>query len=144
MKTRAALALAASITVLGCPLRTAAQSPLKFAGDAFRYCTMHQPCNWSSHALIAFSATQALNYLRVPLPVAAGTAALFYVGKEVRDHLKWGVLGSADSNGDMASGCAGALVAYLIARRSLDQAFVGVTFNDRTWITVRLRGPLLR
>lgn len=144
MKTRVALALTASIAVLGCPLRTVAQSPFKLAGDAFRYCRATQPCNWSSHALIAFSATQALSYLRVPLPLAAGTAALFYVGKEVRDHLKWGVLGSADSNGDMASGCAGALVAYFIARRSLDQAQVAVEFSERTWITVRLRGPLLR
>jgi hypothetical protein len=144
MNNRAALALAASITVLGWPLRAAAQSPFQIATDAFRYCTMTQPCNWSSHALIAFSATHALKYLQVPLPVAAGTAALFYVGKEVRDHLKWGVLGSADSNGDMVSGCAGALIAYLIARRSLDQAYVAVEFSERTWVTVRLRGPLLR
>jgi hypothetical protein len=48
---------------------------------------------------------------------AALASALFYIGKEIRDDAKWGdVLGTFDSNMDMAFGVAGAVTGWLLTR----------------------------
>jgi hypothetical protein len=86
-------------------------------GDAAHWCTFTRPCNWASHAGIALGVAQAMPKLGVSREVAAGAAALLFVGKEVRDHLKWGDFGSRDSLGDLAAGLVGAYVGYRLHGR---------------------------
>lgn len=66
-----------------------------------------------------------------------------FVGKEIRDQMKWGVLGSADSNGDLVSGLAGSLLAYYLSHRSMPATGFAVAFNaeGRTQLGIRLRAP---
>ncbi len=143
MKTTAALGLALGFLIVARPERTTAQAAGNLLTQAVHDCTFARPCNWTSHALIAFGTTYLLHRLRVPAPAAAGAAALLYVGKEVRDHLKWGVLGSADSNGDLLSGCAGALIAFYAVNPSFRESVAAITLEvrERTWLTVKLYAP---
>jgi hypothetical protein len=130
----------AGFLLLAAPATLRAQAP-GLLSRAIHDCTFTTPCNWSSHAILAFGATYALNKAGVPRAASAGTAVLFFVGKEVRDHLKWGVLGSADSNGDLAAGVIGAVVAYHVLRHStieIPEGSFALEIRERTWLTVRL------
>ena len=140
-----ALGLAlASVASLGTATHAEAQGLLLPAAAAFDFCAFNRPCNWASHAAIAFGAAWLLHHqLDVPAAAAAGAAALFYVGKELRDHMRWGVLGSTDSNGDILSGCAGALLAYYLALRpQADRhARVAVELGAPTRFMIQLDAP---
>lgn len=81
-------------------------------GGALHWCTFNRPCNWTGHATIALGVVYGLRKLDVAPEVAAGSAVLLFVGKEIRDHMKWGDFGSTDSIGDLAAGVLGALVGY--------------------------------
>ncbi len=143
MKMVIKLVLATGLLMLPPRDQVRAQSSDNLVGRAVHQCTFTRACNWGSHALIAFGATYALHELELPIAAAAGTAALLYVGKEVRDHLRWGVIGSADSNGDILSGWAGALIAYYMIKHSLRDSLTGVSvqLGERPSLTVRLRAP---
>jgi hypothetical protein len=134
---------AAGIILIAAPIQLQAQSSRAFLGRAYHYCTFTQACNWSSHAIIAFSATYMLNKAGLPRGASAGAAALFFVGKEVRDHLKWGVLGSADSNGDLATGVIGAAIAYQLLRPTIrvPEATFALDVRERAWLTIKLAAP---
>jgi hypothetical protein len=122
--------VAAAVLVLFVPVRSSAQERVRaerepvraterptLVGDAMHWCIFNRPCNWAGHASIALGVTYGLNRLDVPREYAAGAAALVFVGKELRDHAKWGnVWGTPDSVGDMLSGFAGATVGYLLLR----------------------------
>jgi hypothetical protein len=129
--------------LLAWPAASAAQSSGNIVGRVVHDCTFSRPCNWGSHAVIAFSTAYVLRELHVPAPAAAGAAMLLYVGKEVRDHLKWRVLGSADSNGDLLSGCAGALLAYYLMKHGppVTRVALMVGLDGRTIFAVNLRSP---
>jgi len=137
------LALGLALASLGNATDARAQAlPQPFAA-AFDFCAFNRPCNWASHAAIAFGAAYLLHRLDVPEAAAAGAAALFYVGKEIRDHMRWGVLGSTDSNGDILSGCAGALLAYYLALRPRADrhAHVAVELGAPTRFMILLDAP---
>lgn len=140
-----ALGLAlASLASLGTATHADAQGLLLPATAAFDFCAFNRPCNWTSHAAIAFGAAWLLHHrLHVPEAAAAGAAALFYVGKEIRDHMRWGVLGSEDSNGDILSGCAGALLAYYLARwpHGEPHARLAVELGAPTRFMIQLDAP---
>jgi len=143
MKTLLTAALVFGWSLGAITAQARAQAPGNFLTQALHDCTFTRPCNWSSHALIAFGGTYALHKLGVPKEAAAGAAALLFVGKEVRDHLKWRVLGSPDSNGDMISGCAGALLAYFVLQRSDRAVMRGIMIDvrERNWLTITLAAP---
>jgi hypothetical protein len=80
-------------------------------------CIFNRPCNWTSHAAIASGVVFGLHELKVRSEYALAASALLYIGKEVRDHLKWGnVLGTYDSNGDVVSGVLGAYISYRLVK----------------------------
>jgi hypothetical protein len=124
--------VAVAVLVLFVPVRSSAQERVRagtepvsaterptLVGDAMHWCIFNRPCNWASHATIALGVTYGLSRLDVPREYAAGAAALLFVGKELRDHAKWGdVWGTPDSVGDMLSGFAGATVGYLLLRET--------------------------
>lgn len=85
-------------------------------GAPGHWCTFNRACNWTAHAGIAFGTTYALNKVHVPLPIAAGAGAALFVGKEVRDHMKWGDFWTFDSLVDLGTGVAGAGLAYWLLR----------------------------
>ncbi len=116
-RTWAGLFLAAALVTLQ-PTSAAAQH--RPFGDAGHWCTFNRPCNWTAHAAIAFGTTYALDGLNVPLPLAAGVGAGLFLGKEIRDHLKWGDFWTFDSLVDLASGVVGAGAAYLVLRPDPD------------------------
>jgi hypothetical protein len=85
--------------------------------EAVHWCAFRRPCNWTSHAAIGAGIVVGLHALDVKPEYAAAASALFYIGKEVRDHAKWGnVLGTLDSNIDMATGVAGAVTGWFLTR----------------------------
>jgi len=137
------LALGLAFASLGTATHAYAQALLRPVSAAFEFCTFNRPCNWASHATIAFGAAYVLHRLDIPDAAAAGAAALFYVGKEIRDHMRWGVLGSTDSNGDILSGCAGALLAYYLALRPRADrhAHVAVELGAPTRFMILLDAP---
>ena len=139
-----ALALGLALASLATATHAGAQDLLLPAAAVYDFCAFNRPCNWASHAAIAFGAAWLLHQrLDVPEAAAAGAAALFYVGKEIRDHMRWGVLGSEDSNGDILSGCAGALLAYYLARRPQTDphARVAVELGAPTRFMIQIDAP---
>jgi hypothetical protein len=85
--------------------------------DAVQWCMFHRACNWTSHASIGTGLVVGLHAVGVKPQYAALASALFYIGKEIRDDAKWGdVLGTFDSNMDMAFGVAGAFAGWLLTR----------------------------
>jgi hypothetical protein len=142
MRVRIGLAI---VGLLACvsPASSRAQTDTNMLGRTMHACTFNRPCNWTAHAAIAFGATYGLRALHVPTAWAAGTAALLFVGKELRDQMKWGVLGTADSNGDLVSGLAGALLAYHVSRHSrmATRLAIAVDAQGRAQLAVRLRAP---
>ncbi len=141
--TTISLALGFALASLGTATHASAQTFLPPVAAAFDFCAFNRPCNWASHAAIAFGMANLLHRLDVPEAAAAGAAALFYVGKEIRDHVRWGVLGSTDSNGDILSGCAGALLAYyLVLRPEADRhPRIAVELGAPTRFMIRLDAP---
>jgi len=109
-------------------------------GQAMHWCLFNRPCNWTSHASIATGIVYGLDRLNIRTEYAAAFAALVFVGKEVRDHLKWGdVLGSPDSMGDMLSGFIGASAGYLLFRdRPRSPLALDVSADGGTRVGVRL------
>jgi hypothetical protein len=84
---------------------------------AVQWCMFNRACNWTSHASIGAGIVVGLKALGVKPQYGAAASALFYIGKEIRDDAKWGnVLGTFDSNMDMAFGVAGAFTGWLLAR----------------------------
>jgi hypothetical protein len=110
-------------------------------GDAVHWCTFNRPCNWGSHATIATGIVWGLSRLDVKPEYAAVTAALFFVGKEVRDHQKWGhVLGTPDSMVDMLSGVAGAYFGYrLFGGRTATPLTISVGEGRETTVGIQIR-----
>jgi hypothetical protein len=145
MRPLVALPLAALL--LFAPGQGSAQARARVApergavGEAVHWCMFNRPCNWSSHATIAAGIVWGLRRVDVAPEHAAAVAALVFVGKEVRDHLKWGnVLGTPDSMGDMVSGFVGAYVGYrLFARRTPVQLVV--TPDRGTTVGLQVRTP---
>lgn len=83
-------------------------------GKPGHWCMFNRACDWSSHATIAFGTTYLLQKVDVPLHYAAGAGAAIFVGKEIRDHVKWGDFWTFDSLMDLAAGVAGAGLAYWV------------------------------
>src|SRR5690606_21989403 len=139
--TTISLALGFALASLGTATHASAQTFLPPVAAAF--CAFNRACNWASHAAIAFGMANLLHRLDVPEAAAAGAAALFYVGKEIRDHVRWGVLGSTDSNGDILSGCAGALLAYYLVLRPEGDRHprIAVELGAPTRFMIRLDAP---
>src|SRR5262245_21261831 len=140
MSSKFARNVAAGFILLAAPIQLQAQTSGAFVSRAYHYCTFTRPCNWGSHAILAFGATYTLNKVGLPRGAAAGAAALLFVGKEVRDHLKWGVLGSADSNGDLAAGLIGAVIAYQLLRPTIrvPEGTSALDVRERAWLTIKL------
>lgn len=113
-----------------------------FLGAPGHWCTFNRACNWTAHAGIAFGTTYALDKLGVPLPLAAGTGAALFVGKEVRDHMKWGDFWTFDSLVDLGTGVVGAGLAYWLLKP--DEHTVAAPFVDADGrMGLELRLPLL-
>jgi len=85
-------------------------------GAPGHWCTFNRTCNWTAHASIAFGTTYALHKLDVPLHFAAGAGAALFLGKEIRDHRKWGDFWTFDSLVDLGTGVAGAGIAYWLLK----------------------------
>jgi hypothetical protein len=116
-------------------------------GDAVHWCLFNRPCNWSGHASIATGIVWGLRRADVKAEFAAVAAALVFLGKEVRDDMKWGnVLGTADSMGDLVSGFAGAYLGYRLVRGDgsggASPVSLGMTADEGATLEVRIRtGP---
>lgn len=120
-------ALILTIAVIGAAPANASAQEYGFLGAPGHWCTFNRACNWTAHAGIAFGTTYVLDKVGVPLPVAAGAGAALFIGKEVRDHIKWGDFWTFDSLVDMGTGVAGAGLAYWLLKpdeRSLAAPFV--------------------
>lgn len=109
----ATLALVLTAAATPSPVNAQNYGPLGAPGH---WCTFNRACNWTAHAGIAFGTTYMLDKVGVPLPVAAGTGAALFIGKEVRDHIKWGDFWTFDSLVDLGTGVAGAGLAYWLLR----------------------------
>ena len=151
------VALPLAWLALGVPARIAAQTRMdatsanipmsttaserSVVAEAYHRCVFNRPCNWTGHATIALGVVWGLDRLHVRTDVAAIAAALVFVGKEVRDHRKWGdVLGTPDSMGDMVSGFVGAYIGYRLFRERERPVLVGTTAAGPT-VTVRIPLP---
>ncbi len=66
----------AAVMAPATPVAVWAQSDRNVVSQALHDCTFSRPCNWTSHAAIAFGTTYALRALRVPTELAAGRGRL--------------------------------------------------------------------
>jgi len=137
-----ALSVAAVLVCLPAPAaarQAAGPQERSTVGDAVHWCVFNRPCNWTGHAAIAAGVVWGLRRVDVRPEYAAVVAALVFVGKEVRDHRKWGhVLGTPDSMGDLLSGVAGAYVGYRLFGETRRTSLV-VTPDRGTTVGVRIR-----
>jgi len=136
-----ALSVAVVLVCMATPAaaRQAAGTPERGAmGEAVHWCVFNRPCNWTGHATIAAGVVWGLRRMDVRPEYAAVFAALVFVGKELRDHRKWGhVLGTPDSMGDLLSGVAGAYLGYRLFGEKRRTTLV-VTPNGATTVGVRI------
>jgi hypothetical protein len=81
-------------------------------------CSSQPVCNYSSHLATASAMTFSLDNVGVKTGTSAALIAAFFLGREVRDRIKWkGQYDLRDGALDFVSGAAGAALVYLIKRR---------------------------
>ena len=110
------LGLLAVLLGIGFGRPAPAEAQITVFGAPGHWCTFNRPCNWTAHAGIAFGTTWALHKVDVPLPLAAGIGGGLFLGKEIRDHVKWGDFWTFDSLVDLGTGVAGAALAYWVLK----------------------------
>jgi len=140
------LPLRIALCLVGLPTLLAAQDATREhalgpVGHALHWCTFNTPCNWTSHAAIAAGVVAGLRRAEVSPKLAAASAALLFVAKEVRDHARWGDFGSTDSLGDLAAGVLGAYVGYRLFGRDHESRLAPILVEDgeATRVGLRLR-----
>jgi len=114
------LAVLAGVCMLSGAGEASAQPSLpEPAQNAYQWCAMRAPCNYTSHFAIAAGLVAGARELGVSRDVAAPLTIAFYTLREVRDDHHWpGTWGSRDSVLDIATAVAGAAVGYLLPSKA--------------------------
>jgi hypothetical protein len=111
------LAVLAGLFMLAGAGEVSAQTLPGPAANAYQWCALRAPCNYTSHFAIAAGLVVGARELGVSRDVAAPLTIVFYTLREVRDDRRWpGNWGTRDSVLDIATAVAGAALGYFIFR----------------------------